>query len=106
MAVPIALFVLTLMTAGFYVMYTSYRDHVLGLLSEQAESSARLIRLGVESEMLHHQEDGELVRNMVTDIAKEFPFERLMILDRQGMVSYSTDPAIEERHFDVADPTC
>jgi signal transduction histidine kinase/HAMP domain-containing protein len=104
LGVSIALLVIVSLAAGFLLVYRHYYSHFLEANRRNAAVEARLIRQALEYQML--EKDRRLIRQMVSSFTHDRTVQRVMILDRTGRVRISSDPAIGERHFTEASPTC
>lgn len=98
-------FVVSALGLGFHLTYVGYRDATLAAARRHAESEARLVRLALSHQMLE-SDDRSLVYGMVRSFAIDTPEERILVLDRDGLVRFSSDPRIEKHHFRLEDPTC
>lgn len=101
----VSAFVIGALAVGFHLTYLAYRGEMLKAARNHAETEARLVRLALSHEMLQSG-DRSLVYGMVESFARETPQERIMVLDRDGIVRFSSDPTIAARHFRPEDPTC
>jgi len=90
--------------AGFFLAYRQWSAHLLAALERQTEQQTTLIRLALEHQML--QRDLGLVGSMVASFGSDPSLQRLMILDREGTVRLSSDPALLQKRFPFTDPTC
>jgi PAS domain S-box-containing protein len=104
LGISIAVILLGGLGAGFYLVYQHYWDQVLDLNRSHALIETRLIRTALAHQML--QNDRSLIREMVQGYATGGTVERVMVLDRQGNVQFSSDPGIARRHFEFDEPTC
>ncbi len=103
--VAVSLLVLGGLSIGFYVLYVNYRDEALTMSRTHAATAARLMRLALEHQMLESK-DRSLVKRMVDSFAVDPPIERVMVLDREGKVRFSSDPTVHEQYFNEKDATC
>ena len=69
-----------------------------------AERETWLIRQALEHQML--DKDRQLLTRMVKGFARQDTIRRVMILDREGRVSHTSDPAMGKSHFSAQSPTC
>lgn len=111
---------LTSMTAGLAVGITAavaiacatgaylYSAHHFRTLIAHERSTAlaqgELMRAALEHQMMEN--DRSLIAQMVESFGKEPGVARVMLLDRQGVVRFSTSPGLEARDLDLRSPTC
>jgi len=82
----------------------SYRD---SLLNERRTGSAKLghmLQITLENAMLKRDIAG--LRTIVERIGQERTIERAMILNPAGIVRFSSDPTMIDRHFDGIEALC
>ena len=90
---------------GFHLTYLAFREEMLVEARGHAEREAHLVRLALMHQMLESR-DRSLVAGMVQSFAGDKQAERVMVLDRKGKVSFSSDPAFSKRQFKVTEPAC
>jgi len=100
----IAILILACQAASFFAVYRYASGRLLEASRQQATLATRLVHQALEDGMLKN--DDRLLKEMVEGFAAEQGVERVMILNREGVVRFSSDPAIRERHFDQSSPTC
>ncbi len=105
LGIVVTAFVVAALAVGFHLTYLAYRAEMLSAARNHAETEARLVGLALSHEMVESA-DRSLVYGMVQSFAREMPQERIMVLDRDGLVRFSSDPSITARHFRPEDPTC
>ena len=100
----VALLIVTGQAVGFFLAYRSSSEQVLQAARDSAAQETWLIRQSLEYRML--EKDDRLLRAMIDGFVADRTFQRVIILDRQGVVRISSDPEIRERHFQANSPTC
>ncbi|MBZ5637959.1 MAG: PAS domain-containing protein [Acidobacteriia bacterium] len=111
---------LTSMTAGLTVGVTAavaiacaagtylYSVHHFRTLLETARSTAlaqgQMIRAGLEHQMMEN--DRSLIGSMIETFGREPNVEKVMLLDREGQVRYTSAPQVTERQLKIDSPTC
>lgn len=103
-ALSIALLVLLSVAVGFYLIDFHYRRSLEERFRQNAASQISLIRLALEHQML--QNDRELLHKMANRFAEGPDIERVLILDRQKRIQFSTDPKFNNRTFNNESPAC
>lgn len=96
--------VIAALAGGFYLVYDHYWQHVVETARSSVLTDSRLIRQALEHQML--RKDRSLIRAMVDSFAEEQSIRGVMILDREGRVRYTSDPAVAQDHFSLEEPTC
>jgi PAS domain S-box-containing protein len=90
---------------GFHLTYLVFREEMLAEARSHAEREAQLVRLALTHQMLESK-DRSLISGMVQSFAADKNAERILVLDRLGKVSFSSDPAFRKRQFKVTEPAC
>ena len=93
----IAVLVLTCQAVGFFAVYRYASGRLLEDYRQQATLATRLVHQALEDGMLN--KDDRLLKEMVEGFAGQQGVERVMILDREGFVRFSSDSSIRESHF-------
>ncbi|MBZ0272389.1 PAS domain-containing protein [bacterium] len=100
----VAILILCSQAAGFFVMYQYAENRMVEASRQQAALATRLVHLALEDGMT--QKDDHLVRRMVKAFGGAGDLQRVMIIDREGEVRFSSDPSVEARHFEQNSATC
>ena len=90
---------------GFHLTYLVFREEMLVEARNHAEREAQLVRLALTHQMLESK-DRSLISGMVQSFAADKNAERILVLDRKGKVSFTSDPAYRKRQFQVTEPAC
>jgi PAS domain S-box-containing protein len=90
--------------AGAY-FYSVHHFRTL-MANERATALAQgeLVRAALEHQMMEN--DRSLIARMVESFGKEPRVSGVMLLDRQGVVRYSSTPLREPKELDLRSPTC
>ncbi|MCZ7583149.1 MAG: HAMP domain-containing protein [Deltaproteobacteria bacterium] len=88
----------------FFFVYRYASARLLESSRQQAAMTTRLVHQALEDGMLN--KDDRLVRKMVDSFGTTHGVQRVLILDREGEVRFSSDPSIEASHFDRDSATC
>jgi two-component system NtrC family sensor kinase len=88
--------------AYFYSLH-HFRTLIAGQRST-ALAQGELMRAALEHQMMEN--DRSLIAQMVESFGKEPQVSRVMLLDRQGVVRFSTAPIREPRELDLRSATC
>ncbi len=90
------------------VSFFLVQNFVFSLLIDKSREhfvvETALISQALERQML--EKDYRMMRELVDNFAREKSFERVMILNREGEVNFSSDPEIQGSHFSQDSPTC
>lgn len=84
--------------------YREYRQHYMETARNHAAREADLVRVALEHQML--AKDRVLVGRMVQSFRLREGVERVMLLNREGVVKYASEAADEGRQFAQTDPSC
>lgn len=104
LGLTIAALILAGAVATTLVVYREFESHYLELAEEHAAREAALLLGALEHQMM--EDERELIRKLVHELPERTRVERVMILDREGVVEFSSDPSIRSSHFDLEDATC
>jgi PAS domain S-box-containing protein len=87
--------------------YLYSRHHMSALIAGErgtALAQGELMRAALEHQMIEN--DRSLIGEMLQSFGREPRVSRVMLLDRQGVVRYSTEPVREPSELDLRGPTC
>ncbi|RME21205.1 MAG: hypothetical protein D6806_15085, partial [Deltaproteobacteria bacterium] len=104
MGMGVTAILIAALAAAFLLLYRQYWRLVQETARRHALAETGLVQAALRHQMLRN--DRSLLREMIEDFSGSLKFERLMILDRQGRVAFSSDPAIRSSHFSFDSPTC
>ncbi len=104
LAVGITAAVIAASAAGAYLYSVRHSRTLLATARETAVAQAELIRAGLEHQMMEN--DRSLIGRMIQTFGQQPQVERVMLLDRQGAVKYSSQPQPEGMTFSLDSPTC
>ena len=104
LAVGITTAVAIACTAGAYFYSVHHFRTLIAGQRSTALAQGELMRAALEHQMMEN--DRSLIAQMVESFGKEPRVSRVMLLDRQGVVRFSTAPVREPRELDLRSPTC
>ncbi len=104
LAVGITIAVTVASAAGAYLYSVRQSRTVLAAARETALAQADLIRAGLEHQMMEN--DRSLIGRMIETFGQQPQVESVMLLDRQGVVRYSSRPESQGTTFSLDSPTC
>src|SRR6266568_2310554 len=104
LAVGITLAVVGACAAGAYLYSTRHFETLLEGARGSALAQAQLIRGALEHEMLTR--DRTLIEGMIKTFGSEPRVTSVMLLDRKGVVRYSSGPIASGNELDLTGPTC
>ncbi len=89
---------------GTYLYSIHHFKTLLAGARATALTQGELIRAGLEHQMLEN--DRTLIERMIQSFGKEPQVERVMLLDREGRLRYSSGPRGPQVDLTLASPTC
>ena len=104
LAVGITLAVAGACGVGAYLYAQRHYETMLDSERSAALGQAELIRTALEHEMI--EQDRTLIARMIQSFGSQPRVSAVMLLDRQGVVRYSSKPASSGQAFDLQAPTC
>jgi len=104
LAVGITVAVVTASAIGGYLYSNHHIERLLASARETALAQGELIRAGLEHQMMEN--DRSLLARMIESFGTERHVANVMLLDRQGIVRFSSDPAEVSRTISIDSPTC
>jgi PAS domain S-box-containing protein len=104
LALGISLAVAAACAIGAYLYSQRHVRTLLDLTESAALSQAELIRAALEHGMV--EEDRTLIRRMVRSFSDHPEVTGVMLLDRRGVVQYSSGPAPSGEELQLSSPTC
>src|SRR5262245_31069199 len=104
LAAGITLAVIAACAAGAYLYSRRHYQTLLDGARGTALAQAELIRTALEHEMLTR--DRTLIDGMVRSFGKEPGVAAVMLLDRKGVVRYSSGPVASGNELSLQAPTC
>jgi len=96
--------VLLCLSIALYLIITHYYQRQLANISEWAFTQSSLVGRSLEDQMLDR--NPRLIKKMIHNFSDEPTLDRVLILDRQGLVRHSSDPALEDHRYALDSPTC
>ena len=104
LAAGITLTVIAASASGAYLYSVRHSRTLLDAGRQTAIAQAELIRAGLEHQMMEN--DRSLIGRMIQTFGRQSQVERVMLLDRQGIVKYSSEPQPAGTSFSIDSPTC
>jgi PAS domain S-box-containing protein len=104
LAIGITAAVSIVLAAAAYVYSTHHFDTMLGTAREMGIEQGELIRTALEHQMVEN--DRTLIAKMIQSFGRQPNVERVVILDREGRVRYSSVPAAQNDDLHIGSPTC
>jgi hypothetical protein len=89
---------------GTWLYSTHHFSTLLAGARATALTQGELIRAGLEHQMLEN--DRTLIEQMIQGFGQEPQIERVMLLDREGQLRYSSTPPGPNVDLTLASPTC
>ena len=99
LAVGITAAVAVACAAGAYFYSVHHFRTLIAAERSTALAQGELMRAALEHQMMEN--DRSLIARMVESFGKEPRVAQVMLLDRQGIVRFSTNPAREQRELDL-----
>jgi signal transduction histidine kinase/HAMP domain-containing protein len=87
-----------------YLTIRLFRDQLLQVLSQASSSQSDELRIVLEEQMM--ASDLTLLRRLVTDIGEEPTIGWVAVLDREGRVQITSDPAAMGHVIETSSPDC
>src|SRR5208283_4905137 len=91
-------------TAASYIYSVHHFQSLLETARHTALAEGDLIRVALEHQMIEN--DRTLIAKMIESFGKQERVEQLMLLDRNGVVRYSSKPGTSGDNFRLDSPTC
>ena len=104
LALGITVAVVIACTAASYIYSVHHFKSLLETAQHTALAEGDLIRVALEHQMIEN--DRTLIAEMIDSFAKQERVEQLMLLDRNGLVRYSSKPGTTGDDFRIGSPTC
>ncbi|MDO8794146.1 MAG: ATP-binding protein [Vicinamibacterales bacterium] len=98
-----ALVLAVLIPAGYFAANQYYRSSI-ELKRAETYSQGHVMAIALEHEMLENRRD--LIRQMIDGFSSDPRRKRVMVLDHDGHVRMTNDPAFTDRVFARDSPTC
>lgn len=104
LAIGITAVVTIACAGGAYVYWTRHFDTLLATERSHALEKAELIRGALEHGML--EDDRSLIEAMLNTFGRDPGVVDVMLVDREGVVQFSSGPVAEGEELSVQSPTC
>ena len=104
LAIGITVAVSTASAAGAYLYSLRHFQTLLEGARAEALAQAELIRTALEHDMI--EKDRTLIARMISTFGREPGVASVMLLDRAGVVRYSSGPVSSGNELHIASPTC
>jgi PAS domain S-box-containing protein len=104
LAIGITAAVSSVLAVAAYLSSTHHFDTMLGTAREMGVAQGELIRTALEHQMIEN--DRTLIARMIESFGRQPNVERVVILDREGLVRYSSVPAAQNDDLRIGSPTC
>ncbi len=104
LALGITVAVVVACTAASYVYSVHHFQSLLETARHTALAEGDLIRVALEHQMMEN--DRTLIAEMIESFGKQERVEQLILLDRNGVVRYSSKPGTPADNFRIDSPTC
>ncbi|MGE5126693.1 MAG: sensor histidine kinase [Betaproteobacteria bacterium] len=104
LAVGVTAAVVSASALGAYLYARHHLDSLLATARATALSQGELIRAALEHQMLEN--DRSLIERMIHSFGRQGQVERVMLLDRQGQLRYSSAPLEPGSDLTLRSPTC
>lgn len=104
LGISVAVLVIGALAGGTLLFHRTYYQHLLERARGSAKRETQLIRQALEYQML--REDRALLREMVAGFADRASVHRVMIVDRKGVVRFSSDRSQLQRPISAQSKTC
>ncbi len=104
LALGITVAVVIACTAASYVYSVHHFQSLLEIARHTALAEGDLIRVALEHQMMEN--DRTLIAGMIESFGKQERVEQLILLDRNGVVRYSSKPGTSADSFRIDSPTC
>jgi PAS domain S-box-containing protein len=91
-------------TVGAYLYSRHHFRTLIASEQETALAQGEIMRAALEHQMMEN--DRSLIAQMVESFGKEPRVARVVLLDRQGAVRFSSAPLRDARELDLRSPTC
>ncbi len=104
LAVGVTAAVVSASALGAYLYARHHFDSLLATARATALTQGELIRAALEHQMLEN--DRSLVERMIRGFGRQGQVERVMLLDRQGQLRYSSAPLEPGSDLTLRSPTC
>jgi PAS domain S-box-containing protein len=104
LALGITVAVVMACSAASYLYSVHHFQSLLETARQTAVAEGDLIRVALEHQMIEN--DRTLIAKMIDSFAKQERVEQLILLDRNGMVRYSSKPGMSGDNFRIDSPTC
>ncbi len=102
-----AVVVLTVLVIGggsFWILQDYYRRQMIASLAESTAIEGKLVEQSLRHAM--HSRSLDHLGEMVRRLADQKSVENVMILNKKGVIRFSSDPADRGRVLSLSDPTC
>lgn len=90
--------------ASFWVLQGFYRGQLIASLADSTTVHGKLVEQTLRYAM--HSRSFDLLGEMVRNLGDQRDVEKVMILNKRGVVRFSSIPAEEGRTLALGDPTC
>jgi PAS domain S-box-containing protein len=104
LALGITVAVVIACTAASYIYSVHHFQSLLETAHHTALAEGDLIRVALEHQMIEN--DRTLIAKMIESFGKQERVEQLILLDRNGVVRYSSKPGTSGDNFRIDSPTC
>lgn len=91
-------------TPFFYLFYTLHRDRSIDSLTEATTDMSGLLTQAIERSMF--DTNPHMLTNAVNELASSAFVQRVLIVDKTGLVALSTDPRAVGQRVSRESPTC
>lgn len=89
---------------SFWVLQSYYRQQMIESLAASTTVQGALIEESLRHAM--HTRSLDLLAEMIRRLASQRGVENVMILDKNGVIRFASDPTLKGRTLDRSDPTC
>jgi PAS domain S-box-containing protein len=104
LAIGVTAAVVSASALGAYLYARHHLDSLLATARATALSQGELIRAALEHQMLEN--DRSLIERMIHGFGRQGQVERVMLLDRQGQLRYTSAPLEPGSDLTLRSPTC
>ena len=89
---------------SFWILQAFYRRQMIGALAESTTVHGKLVEQSLRHSM--HTRSLALLAEMVRTLGDQKGVEKVMVLNKNGVVRFSSDPSEIGRTLEISDPTC
>ncbi|MHC4818231.1 MAG: hypothetical protein ACYTF8_09270, partial [Planctomycetota bacterium] len=104
LAVGITLLVVSVLTVGLYALSRHHFDHTITARRRAAELQNRILESTLRHQMM--EKDTTLITTILSEIGAQSEVENAMILDHEGVIRFSAQPALVGQKLPRDSATC